>query len=67
MKSQRWAVLVVWENGEEEYLKQGLGSAVATFTKQAARDQVEFMKIGMEGDCQSINVVPAPPTKEPRP
>lgn len=57
----KFAILVIWSDGEEEYLHQGLGTTPAMFTsKQHAREQADFMRIGMEGDCQSINVVPYP-------
>lgn len=51
----KYKVLVVWNDGEEEYLAQGDKDAEFA-TKKEADDMVAFMKIGMEG-CQSINVV----------
>ena len=55
----KFAILVVWSNGEEEYVKQGLSDTIALFTKREAEKQVEFMKIGMDGDpdMQTISVV----------
>ncbi len=57
-----WAILVVWSNGEEEYVKQGIGTEVARFTKAEAVEQREFLWMGMEGDpdVQSVNVVRYP-------
>ncbi len=56
-----WAVLVVWEDGEEEYLHPGIGDDVAIFrTREEAQEKRDFMWIGMEGECQSINVVRYP-------
>jgi hypothetical protein len=53
-----YAVLVVWPNGEQEYLKRGIGGNPALFhSRKAAELQVNFMKIGMETECQSISVV----------
>lgn len=54
----RWSILVVWNDGTEEYVKRG--AEVARFTKRQAQEQKEFMLMGMDGDCQSINVVRAP-------
>ena len=57
-----WAILVVWMNGEEEYVKQGIGTEIARFTKRQAQEQREFLWMGMEGDpdVQSVNVVRYP-------
>lgn len=59
----RWAILVVWDDGEEEYLTDAAGN-VAVFTKARAKEQVEFMKIGMD-EYQSINVVARPGRTRP--
>ena len=57
-----YAVLVIWKTGEEEYLHQGLGSKTARFvSRAAAQRQADFMKMGMEEEVQSINVVQLPP------
>lgn len=54
----RYAVKVIWKDGEEEYLKAG--TRVAIFSaKSRAEEQAEFMRMGMD-DVQSINVVQAP-------
>jgi len=56
----RFAVLVIWKDGEEEYLREG--SRVAVFSARSrAEDQADFMRMGMEDEVQSINVVKAPP------
>jgi hypothetical protein len=58
MAQERWAVLVVWLDGEEEYLHPGTSGDVAIFpSRERAQEQRDFMWIGMEGECQSINVV----------
>ena len=54
------AILVIWSNGESEYLKEGLTTDPARFTLRQAREQRDFMLIGMEDEVQSINVVPFP-------
>ncbi len=54
-----WAVLVVWKDGNVEYLHEG--HRIATFRRRPeANTQREFLLIGMEDDVQSINVVKAP-------
>lgn len=54
----RWAIKVIWLNGHEDYVMEG--DRVATYSKFQARQQVEFLKIGMMDEAQSINLVPAP-------
>jgi hypothetical protein len=58
----RFAIKVIWADGNEEYLKQGMGSSVAQFNSQRdAKEQADFMKMGMDADeIQSINIVPYP-------
>lgn len=59
-----YAILVVWNDGEEEYLHEGIGKRTAVFpTRESARGQVEFMKMGMSDECQSISVVVYHPTR----
>ena len=61
MPRKGWAVLVVWLDGEEEYLHPGMSDDVAVFrTQEEAQHQRDFMWIGMEGECQSINVMRYP-------
>lgn len=56
-----WAILVIWQDGDEEYLKQGMSAIPAKFSnRNDAIEQTKFMKIGMEGEVQSINIVPYP-------
>lgn len=63
-KNTRWAILVIWDDGSEEYLKQGVSASaqIARFNNRAnAIEQAKFMKMGMDDcECQSINVVPYP-------
>ena len=62
--NERFAILVIWKDGEEEYLKEG--TAIARFSsRKKAVEQTNFMQIGMEDDCQSINVVPYPCAASP--
>ena len=56
----KWAIKVVWKDGEEEYLKGPRGRIATFFGRSRAEDQAEFMREGMESDVQSINVVRAP-------
>lgn len=58
----RFAIKVIWADGEEEYLKLGQSTTPASYTsQQRAKEQIEFMRMGMDdGECQSINVVPYP-------
>jgi len=53
-----YKILVVWEDGTEEYLKQGDKDAIF-HSKKEATNQKEFMLMGMEDEVQSINVVKA--------
>ena len=60
-KPTNWAILVIWKNGDEEYLHEGLSSRTARFASRSdAIEQTKFMKMGMEDEVQSINVVPYP-------
>ncbi len=53
-----YAILVVWKDGNEEYLKEGYSDKPAIFlSKSSAKEQAEFMYMGMEEEVQSINVV----------
>lgn len=57
----RYAILVIWKDGSEEYVvhyRVGEPGQVAIYpSRRKAEEQADFMRIGMEGDCQSINVV----------
>jgi hypothetical protein len=56
-----FAILVVWADGTEEYLKEGVETARFT-SRERAEKQRDFMKIGMDGDedVESISVVKYP-------
>ena len=60
MSRARWAIVVIWLDGEEEYLKAGLGpEKVALFSSHYhAGKMKEFMLEGMSDEVQSINIVP---------
>jgi hypothetical protein len=59
-----FAIKVIDEDGEEEYLCEGMGDTPAKYpSRHAAQEMVDFMKIGMDGEVQSINVVPYPKTQ----
>jgi hypothetical protein len=55
-----YAILVTWLDGEEEYLKEGLsGTVIARFhSRKEAKEQKEFMLMGMSDEVDSIDVVP---------
>lgn len=54
----RYAIKVIWDDGDEDYVMQG--ERVAAFGKLQAKEQVEFLRVGMEDECQSINIVRYP-------
>jgi hypothetical protein len=55
----KFAIKVIWQDGTEEYLKQG--HRVAKFlSRKRAQEQVDFMKMGADDEFQSINIVPFP-------
>jgi hypothetical protein len=60
-----YAIKVIRKNGGEGYL-YGFGEErpVKFPSRAAALKQVDFMKIGMEGEVQSINVVKYPAKKK---
>jgi hypothetical protein len=56
-----YAIKVVQDDGEEDFLCDGLGNVPTHFpSRAAAQRQVDFMKLGMDGDVQSINIVKYP-------
>lgn len=56
-----FAVLVVWSDGGEEYLSEGLSERPARFpNRRDAEHQRDFMRIGMADECESISVVEYP-------
>jgi len=59
----KYAIKVVQKNGDEDYLRDGIaanGRITGFPSYAAAMRQQAFMRIGMEGDVQSINVVKYP-------
>lgn len=58
--NQQYSILVVWLDGESEYLKEGSHTAIFSSRKRA-ESQRDFMLLGMEEDIQSINIVIAVP------
>lgn len=65
----RYAIKVIWADGEEEYLSEDVGTRPAVFaSKASAERQVEFMRMGMGAldGAQSINVVRAPRDRGPQ-
>lgn len=59
-----YAILVIQNDGDEDYLCEGMTSTPAKYpSRAAAQRMVDFMKIGMEGDVQSINIVRYPSRK----
>jgi|HubBroStandDraft_3_1064219.scaffolds.fasta_scaffold173058_3 hypothetical protein len=61
-RRERFAVLVVWLNGQQEFLHPGLSTtAIATFrSKFEAQEMADFLLQGIEHEIQAIVVVPAP-------
>jgi hypothetical protein len=56
-----YAIKVIQKNGDEDFLCDGLGDTPTRFPSYAAAmRQYDFLKVGMEGDVQSINVVKYP-------
>lgn len=55
--TKRWKILVVWSNGDEEYVAQGNYDAVFT-SREKAEETAELAKMGMD-NYQSISVVRA--------
>lgn len=56
----RFSILVVWDNGTQEWLMEG--SRIASFTSRTRAERWrDFMLMGVEDEVQSINVVPSPP------
>jgi hypothetical protein len=59
-----FAILVIGLEGEESYVCDGLGDRPTRFpSRAAAKREVDFLMIGVEGDVQSVNIVPYPKTK----
>lgn len=56
-----FALLVIGLDGEEEYLCDGMSDRPSCFfNRREAQSEKDFLWIGMEGDVQSINIVPYP-------
>jgi hypothetical protein len=56
-----YAIKIIQKNGAEDFLCDGLTTRPTKFPSRAAAErQRDFMNTGMEGDVQSINVVPYP-------
>jgi hypothetical protein len=61
LRAPGFALLVIGLDGEEAYLCNGMGDTPTRFfSKREAQSQKDFLWIGMEGDVQSINIVPYP-------
>jgi hypothetical protein len=59
MKPRRWKILVIWRNGEREFVKSGAVDSIFT-SRAKAQEMAEFFQQGFDPlDIQSINVVPA--------
>jgi len=68
LRAPGYALLVISLDGEEEYLCDGMGDRPSRFfSRREAQSQKDFMWIGMEGDVQSINIVPYPKPQKQRP
>lgn len=64
--STDWRILVVWNNGNPEYVKAGKsGLDPVTFvTRKEAEEHKAWLIDGMGDDAQSINVVAGPEIQE---
>ena len=62
----KYAIKVVQKNGDEDFICDGLGNVPTRFPSYAdAYHHVKlFLRIGMEGDVQSINVVKYPKARK---
>lgn len=61
LRAPGYALLVLGFDGEEGYLCNGMGDTPTRFfSKREAQSQKDFLWIGMEGEVQSINIVPYP-------
>jgi hypothetical protein len=61
LQAPGFALLVIGLDGEEAYLCNGVGNTPTRFfSRREAQSQRDFLWIGMEGDVQSINIVPYP-------
>jgi len=62
LKAPGFALKVIWPDGKEGYLCDGVDGKRPSrfFSRKEAQSQKDFMLMGMEGDVQSINVVPYP-------
>ncbi len=59
-----YAIKVISDNGEEGFLCDSMGNKPTKFfSRREAQEMVNFLKIGMDGDVQSINIVPYPKAK----
>ena len=59
MKKKLYCVLIVTRAGKPEYLFDfGVGKVARFPSRAAAKKQADFLKIGIEEDVQSINIVP---------
>ena len=56
-----WAVKVIDRRGRERFVCDGMGDRPSRFLlKEDARERAEFLKMGIAGEVQSVNVVPYP-------
>ncbi len=56
-----YAIRVIQQNGDEDYMCEGLTNVPSRFPSRAAAQRaVDFMQIGMDGDVQSISIVKYP-------
>lgn len=61
MSPNRWAIKVIWQDGEEEFLREGMSpnGKIALFSsRKRAEQQRDFMLEGIDREMlQSINIV----------
>lgn len=56
-KQKRWKILVVWKNGDEEFVANGTDDAIFT-SKEKAQEVADGFKMGID-DAESVSVVRA--------
>lgn len=59
---RRFAIKVIWSNGREEFLREGvIGGPIASFaSRDEAQNRRDFLFEGITDEAQSINIVPFP-------
>ena len=55
---RKWAIVCIGHDGESDFVCHGITDRVALFKSRAdAQQQADFLKMGVDDEYQSINVV----------